>query len=157
MPAVLNNIQERVEVSPKRLELLQAAVEFGLARFQNENAEVSVVLADDQYIQALNRDYRGLDQPTDVLSFALREGCAPMTPVTTDEIPELLGDIYISAERALEQAKTYEHSFERELCYLAVHGLLHLLGFDHQQPEETVRMRAEEEIIMTEFALGRRL
>lgn len=155
MPVLLNSIQDKVLLSPEQLSLLEKVIEHGMAGYHQENTEVSVVLADDDYLQELNLEYRGLDSPTDVLSFAFQEDNGGMPIHFEENIPELLGDIYISVERAVEQAKAYDHTLERELCYLAVHGLLHLLGYDHQDPEQTAKMRESEELIMTEFDLGR--
>lgn len=158
MAVLLNNIQEKISLSQEQLTLLEKIIDRGLARFQKEAAEVSLVLTNDDYIQELNLEYRGKDQPTDVLSFALQEEAEGISEIMNDEdedIPELLGDIYISIERAVEQANSYGHSLERELGYLAVHGLLHLLGYDHQEPDQTAAMREMEETIMTEFDLGR--
>lgn len=118
-----------------------------------EEAEVSLMLVDDQRIHALNLEYRGVDRPTDVLSFALQE--------ETDEEPDvvfeddMLGDIVISVERAREQAIEYGHSFEREIVYLAVHGILHLLGYDHEDTQEKETMRAKEEEVMASLGLER--
>ncbi|MDX9870805.1 MAG: rRNA maturation RNase YbeY [Clostridia bacterium] len=119
-----------------------------------ENTEVSVTFVDDPQIQSLNCDYRGLDCPTDVLSFAFDE--AEVVPLLSpDGEPHLLGDIIISLERAAAQAQEYGHDLDREVGFLAVHGLLHLLGFDHHEEEETVQMRRFEEKILTEIDLSR--
>ena len=118
-----------------------------------EEAEVSLMLVDDQRIHALNLEYRGVDRPTDVLSFALQE--------ELDEEPDsefeddMLGDIVISAERAREQAGEYGHSFEREIVYLAVHGTLHLLGYDHEEEIDKQEMRSKEEEVMALLGLER--
>jgi probable rRNA maturation factor len=118
-----------------------------------DEAEVSLMLVDDQRIQRLNLEYRCVDRPTDVLSFALQE--------EMDEEPdskfedEMLGDIVISVERAREQAEEYGHSFEREIIYLAVHGTLHLLGYDHEEKNDKQEMRSKEEEVMTELGLVR--
>ncbi len=111
--------------------------------------EVSVVITDDAEIQALNRQYRGIDQPTDVLSFPQEEGAigVPRPPWA----PLQLGDIAISYDRVRAQARAYGHSERRELAYLAVHGLLHLLGFDHETEPERQRMRAAEEAALSEI------
>src|SRR5579883_146589 len=108
--------------------------------------ELSVVVTDDAQIQTLNREYRGKDCPTDVLSFSQLEG--------VDNFPHapgearLLGDIVISYDRVRAQAAEYGHSEKRELAYLAVHGLLHLLGFDHEtEPGRQKMRRAEEEAL----------
>lgn len=117
------------------------------------HTEVSVVLADDEYIHQLNRQYRGKDCPTDVLSFALNEGEEPEILDGPEEI--LLGDIIISLETAARQAEEYGHSLERELAYLTVHGILHLLGYDHMTEDEKKEMRQEEEYILSFLGITR--
>lgn len=109
------------------------------------NAEISILLCHNDYIHKLNKQYRNIDRPTDVLSFALNEGDEDGYdgPDTA-----LLGDIVISLEKVDEQAKEYGHSFERELAYLTIHGMLHILGYDHQTPEEKAEMRKEEEFVL---------
>jgi len=119
------------------------------------NAEVSLVLADDAYIQDLNCRYRGKDMPTDVLSFALNEGEEPEIIGGPTEI--LLGDIVISLEMAQRQAPEYGHSLEREQAFLIIHGLLHLLGYDHEEELERQTMRQEEERILHLLGLDRSL
>lgn len=115
--------------------------------------EVSVVLADDPYIRELNRDYRGKDQATDVLSFALNEGDEPDIIDGPEEL--LLGDIIISLETAERQAGDFGHTLERELAYLTVHGMLHLLGFDHEDELERQTMRLEEEKVLVALNITR--
>jgi len=117
------------------------------------NTEVSVVLADDEHIKQLNCQYRGKDCATDVLSFALNEGEDPDIIDGPDEI--LLGDIIISLETAARQAEEYGHSVERELAYLTVHGMLHLLGYDHEIEEDQREMRQEEEYVLTTLGITR--
>lgn len=119
--------------------------------------EVSVTLVDDDAIRELNRDYRGVDRPTDVLSFAmLEEGEGePEAPQLPPDAPLQLGDIVISLERAAAQAVEYGHSLERELGFLVTHGVLHLLGYDHQTPEDEARMQETAEAILGELDLGR--
>ncbi len=115
-----------------------------------EDAEISVLICDADTIQELNRDYRNVDAPTDVLSFALNEG--------DDDIPEeekALGDIVINLDRAISQAKEFGHSTEREVAYLSVHGFLHILGYDHYEPEEKKAMRAAEEAILSACGITR--
>ncbi|HBF39034.1 MAG TPA: rRNA maturation RNase YbeY [Firmicutes bacterium] len=155
MAILVNNIQEIVPIEEEWLHLLENVLQSGLDTHGKENSEVSVILVDNQYIQELNQQYRGLDQPTDVLSFAMEEDPVEGVDVLPEDAPELLGDIFISMERAVEQAKEYDHSLIREVNYLAIHGLLHLLGFDHQTPEDTNEMRAEEEKILAAYKIGR--
>jgi probable rRNA maturation factor len=116
------------------------------------DAEVSVTFCDNEYIRGLNKEYRGIDRHTDVLSFPMYEG---------GEIREIegdiaLGDIVLSLERALEQAKEYGHSFEREVSFLTVHSTLHLIGYDHELGEEQEReMFALQDEIMKIIGLER--
>lgn len=155
MAIQVNNLQLKHEISKEQSDLLVKILEAGLSLHQKVDAEVSVILVDDDYIHELNLEYRGLDQPTDVLSFAMNDNPEDYAVVLPQEIPELLGDIFISVDRAIEQAASYNHSIDRELNYLAVHGLLHLLGFDHQNDEDTDVMRKAEEQILAGFSLGR--
>jgi len=121
------------------------------------DAEVSLTLTDDREIQELNRTYRGIDRPTDVLSFALEEAGEDEPEFLVPEGYEdhLLGDIVISVERAKAQAEEYGHSFMRELVYLAVHGALHLLGYDHEREDDRAIMRQKEEAVMESLGLSR--
>jgi len=114
-----------------------------------EDAEISLVFVDDEYIHELNLQYRGVDSPTDVLSFAMLEG----ETVAGDEEEVILGDVVISMQAAQRQAAGYGHSFRREIAYLTVHGVLHLLGFDHGQEDEQKIMRAKEEEVLACFDL----
>jgi probable rRNA maturation factor len=124
-------------------------------------AEISVVLADDDYIHQLNRQYRGKDRPTDVLSFAMNDHCAgehePEIAEAPDDIEILLGDIVISLETTARQAEEFGHSLERELAYLTVHGMLHLLGYDHEAEAERAEMRQEEEHVLSLLGITREL
>lgn len=113
-------------------------------------AEVSVALVDNEAIRALNLQYRGLDNPTDVLSFSQMEGEELFSP--SDVL--ILGDIVISIEQALVQAESYGHSFKRELAFLLVHGLLHLAGYEHDEEEYTGIMHDKQQEIMQALALG---
>jgi len=110
----------------------------------SDEEELSVLLCDNEYIHGLNKTYRGIDRPTDVLSFALNEG----EEEDGEEESHLLGDLIISLERTAEQAKEYGHPFERELAYLTVHGCLHILGYDHMTDEDKKEMRQEEEFVL---------
>src|SRR5262245_11465460 len=119
--------------------------------------EVSVLVTDDRALHALNRDYRGVDAPTDVLSFAAedRDASGPAF-VLPPEAPRYLGDIAISYERVIAQAAEYGHSREREMAYLTAHGVLHLLGYDHEGgAEDAAAMRAREEATMDRLGLRR--
>lgn len=142
-----------------------------------DNGIVSLTLTDDAGIQALNRQYRGLDKPTDVLSFPLLETTEDELLVLTDEdeyevleddseqwtdesiagdpMSELLGDIVISVPRAIAQAEEYGHSVERELGFLFVHGFLHLLGYDHDDEANEREMQAKQEETLAKAGLTR--
>lgn len=110
-----------------------------------KNIEFSVIIVDNSYIHELNRDYRSVDKVTDVITFALEDN----EVVSNDEY-RLLGDIYISFDQALIQSKEYGHSLTRELCFLAVHGFLHLLGYDHMNKEDEEIMFSKQELILDE-------
>jgi len=111
-------------------------------------ATVSVVLADDRFVRELNRDYRDVDQATDVLSFALAEPGALADP----ESRVFLGEIYLSVETARRQARAARRPFAREVAHLTLHGLLHLLGHDHGKASERRRMQAEERRLLRALA-----
>ncbi|WP_434511379.1 rRNA maturation RNase YbeY [Desulfitobacterium sp. AusDCA] len=150
---------EEQTIPESERERLQKYLERGIseaiqAADGSEEAEVSLTLVDDPRIHELNREYRGVDRPTDVLSFALQEE-AEDEPEIMDFEDEILGDIIISVERARAQAEEYGHSFERELVYLAVHGTLHLLGYNHEVEADKVEMRRQEETVMSRIGLLR--
>ncbi len=118
----------------------------------NEEAELSVTFADKDEIQAINREYRDKDRVTDVISFAFEEQEDIFEGM---EIPRILGDIIICTDVAQEQAQQYNHSFERELGFLALHGFLHLLGYDHMSEEEEIIMFGRQKEILEGFGLTR--
>ena len=123
-----------------------------------EKSEVSVNLTDDKTIHKLNKDYRGIDRPTDVLSFAFRESEEPKIfydPENDCNIIDTLGDIIISVERAKFQAEEYGHSLRREIIFLTVHGMLHLLGYDHMEEKERIEMEQEQKFIMDKLGITR--
>lgn len=130
----------------------QRALEMA-ARPELSESEVSITFVDDEQIMDLNRDHRGLHKPTDVLSFSQLEG-EELAAMPEGE-PVLLGDIVVSLERCVEQAADYGHSFERELSFLVAHGMLHLLGYDHQTPEDEAAMMARTEEILGGLGLTR--
>lgn len=114
------------------------------------NPLFNITIVDKERIQEINREYRNKDSVTDVISFAFEE----YQDFKYNDI-RFLGEIYICYERCKEQAKEYGHSIERELCYLSVHGLLHLLGYDHIKEEDKKEMRALEEEILSEYDIKR--
>lgn len=133
-------------------ELLHFAAE---KEYIKDLSEVSVTIVTNERIQEINRDYRGIDQPTDVISFALEEMAEDELEIQVEGMPRVLGDIIISLPKAIEQAKTYGHSLERELGFLAVHGFLHLLGYDHMNDADEKIMFARQREILDEFGLQR--
>lgn len=128
-----------------------------------ENFEVSITIVDNEKIQEINREYRNIDKPTDVISFAIEDNDEMDfdlffgSEFEEDEIniPRLLGDIFISIDRAETQAEEFGHAFEREFGFLAVHGFLHLNGYDHQTEEEEQVMSALQDEILEENDLER--
>lgn len=130
------------------------------AELEEIAGEVVVTLVTDERIHELNRDYRGVDRPTDVLSFAMNESGEEEPEIfleeeELDEYPNMLGDIIISVPKAIAQANDYGHSFEREICFLAVHGFLHLLGYDHGSEEEEKAMFSRQEEVLQAIGLTR--
>lgn len=122
--------------------------------------EVNVLVTDDKAIHQINLDMRNVDRPTDVLSFPMFELTPGQTPGEEDADPDTglvpLGDMVLSLERAREQAAEFDHSVEREICYLTVHSILHLLGYDHMdEGEMKAQMRGREEAILTALGITR--
>lgn len=138
---IIENIQEAIELSEDISSTIKLCVEKAL-EYENcdFDAEVSVTICDNSEIQAINLEQRGIDKPTDVLSFPMLEfdenGDAFDTDFDMNGDLVMLGDIVISAERAMEQAEEFGHSFRREIAFLTVHSMLHLLGYDHVTSEE---------------------
>lgn len=131
------------------IEELKKLLEFTLNKEKLNNVEFSVVLVDEDTIHEINKTYRNVDRVTDVISFALEDN-------KTIEIDHrLLGDIYICIDKAYEQAEEYGHSFKRELSFLTIHGLLHLLGYDHMEKEEEKEMFMKQEEILSEFGINK--
>lgn len=155
MSVLIDNRQELIAVDEKLEVLVQKTVSAVFAYEENEeNYEVSISFVNDDEIQDLNKEYRGIDNATDVLSFPMMEFEEDGESLEEDEEFEYieeelpLGDIVISMDRAKAQAEEYGHSFERELAFLLVHGMLHLLGYDHEEEkDEKVMIKAQEEIL----------
>jgi probable rRNA maturation factor len=127
--------------------LSRAGTEMGQA------GEVSVTFVSDEEIHALNLEYRGVDRPTDVLSFSQLEGEQELA--FPDGVPALLGDIVISVPTALHQAEEYGHTLQREVAFLLVHGFLHLIGYDHQDEESEQEMIRIQESVLGNLGLAR--
>lgn len=156
MPVMISNEQDKVPVSADLAGVIERV--FAAALEQEDvdaQSEVSLTLTDDEGIRVLNRDYRRLDQPTDVLSFPLLEEFGDEPEVVGAPQDYLLGDIVISLERAVSQAADFGHSLQREVGFLFVHGLLHLLGYDHDTAEGEEDMRSREEATLQRLGLTR--
>lgn len=139
------------------IDMIQRLLKFAAEKEEVQNeAEISVNFVDDKEIQILNRNYRQKDTPTDVISFAMQEEGEGEVRVIGEEIPVVLGDIVISVDKAKEQAEEYQHSLERELGFLALHGFLHLLGYDHLEEEDEKKMFQRQEDILNDFGLERK-
>lgn len=136
------------ELEEERREL-KKLLNFALKRENLENVEFNIIFVDKDTIHNMNKTYRNVDRVTDVISFALEDN------KTIELDHRLLGDIYICIDKAKEQAEEYGHSFKRELSFLAIHGLLHLLGYDHMEEEEEKVMFQKQEDILSEFGITR--
>jgi probable rRNA maturation factor len=144
------DLQTELEQVPQSaLELIRSAVSASLENV-GVRGDVCVLITDAEEIQSLNRTYRKIDRVTDVLTFPAWEGEAILCPPD-----EYLGDIAICYERAVEQAEEYNHSLERELAFLAVHGSLHLMGYDHMTKEDEAAMFAKQEEVLVSLGLTR--
>lgn len=156
----INFIDETKKVTDDQLREVEELLQFAADYLKlGEDTEISVSFMDNQAIQVINREYRGKDTPTDVISFALEEEGAQEMPIFFDEemlpFPRNLGDILISTERALTQAQEYEHSYERELGFLAIHGFLHLNGYDHMEEAQEKEMFELQKEILDAYGLKR--
>lgn len=143
---VINQTKETIE----ELDQIRNLLAFALKHENLTNVEFNVIIVDNEMIHALNRDYRHIDRPTDVISFALED----YKDIEYAD-KRLLGDIYISLDKAKSQAIEYGHSFLRELSFLTIHGLLHLLGYDHMKPEEEKIMFDKQEEILDAAGIKR--
>lgn len=148
---------ETNQLTKDQLELIENIIKKGFMEEEiDRESEVSVTIVDNKKIQEINREYRGKDAPTDVISFALTEqGEDELEIIDDEDIPLILGDIIISVDKVEEQAKEYGHSFERELAFLTIHGFLHLLGYDHMTEEEEKEMFSKQEEILEAYGLKR--
>ena len=124
---------------------------------QNSKLSISITLTTAQNIQNVNKQYRNIDKVTDVLSFPMFEKDELALKIKEQDFlhEDVLGDIVICISKVEEQAKEYEHSFERELSYMIVHGFYHLMGYDHEEEEEKALMRAKEEKVLNDLKVNR--
>ena len=142
---IINETSETIDIND-----LKKVIEYVLKHENVSNAIMNVIIIDNDKIHKINREYRGIDRPTDVISFALED-----SEGVELENYRILGDIYISIDKVKEQAKSYGHSERRELAFLTVHGFLHLLGYDHMEPDEEKIMFAKQEEILNGFGITR--
>ena len=144
---IFNQVNEEIPELDTVLKVLYSAIEKeGL-----ENTIFNLIIVDNEYIHELNRDYRNIDRETDVITFALEDDDTMILP---DGV-RVLGDIYISIDKARSQAEEYGHSFLREICFLAVHGFYHLLGYDHMTPEDEKVMFGKQEEVLSAYGINR--
>lgn len=153
MEILIRSLPENLAVPEEISQNVRRAVEKVGELYGLEKSEVSVTLTDNAHIHTLNRDYRGMDRPTDVLSFALHESEEPK--IEGGSSVDVLGDIIISLERAEEQAEEYGHSMRREVAFLSVHGMLHLLGYDHMEEADREEMEEEQRFVMEKLGISR--
>ena len=163
----IDNRQDKFEVTKDLTDKLEEVISFVLQKEGvKEECEVSLVFVDNDEIKNINNEMRGIDRATDVLSFPMID--YPKDKVYKDVYLDyefdksyfdgdelILGDIVLSLERTKEQSLEFKHSFEREACYLVTHSVLHLLGYDHMEDEEKIRMRSREEEILGELNITR--
>ena len=144
---IFNQVNEEIPELDTVLKVLYSAIE----KEKLENIIFNLIIVDSDYIHELNRDYRNIDRETDVITFALEDDDTMVLP---DGV-RVLGDIYISIDKARAQAEEYGHSFLREICFLAVHGFYHLLGYDHMTPEDEKVMFGKQEEVLSAYGITR--
>lgn len=133
------------------LETVKSVLQHAVVKEKLENVIFNVIIVDNDYIHELNKNYRNIDRETDVITFALEDEKGMVSPVGE----RVLGDIYISIDKAISQAEEYGHSLLRELSFLAVHGFYHLLGYDHMTEEEEKVMFSKQEEVLHECEIER--
>ncbi len=143
---IFNETNEKVDLDEEK-----KIIEYALKHENLENVEFNVIFVDGKTIRKINKEYRNIDRVTDVISFALEDG----EDNISFEFGRLLGDIYICVDKMKEQAKQYGHSLLREQGFLTVHGLLHLLGYDHMTKEDEEIMFKKQELILDDYGLKR--
>ena len=138
------------EYEVKELATLEQYVRNIVKKLDIEKAIFNIILVDEEEVHTLNKNYRGVDRKTDVITFALEDGASFKNP----EI-RMLGDIYLCVPVAYEQAEIYGHSKTREICFLATHGILHLLGYDHMNEEDEKVMFSFQEELLSQYEINR--
>ena len=141
----------QTEKEINELDTVLKVLDSALKKENLDNVSFNLIIVDNEYIHELNRTYRNIDRETDVITFALEDEDSIVLP--SDE--RVLGDIYISIDKASSQALEYGHSLLRELSFLAVHGFYHLLGYDHMRPEDEKVMFKKQEEVLEEYGISR--
>lgn len=144
---IFKNVDEEIV----ELETVEKVLYHAIEKEKLNNVSFNLIIVDNEYIHKLNRDYRNIDRETDVITFALEDEDTIIIPSEQ----RILGDIYISIDKAKQQAKEYNHSLLRELSFLAVHGFYHLLGYDHMTDEEEKIMFSKQEEVLKEYGITR--
>lgn len=142
---IFNNTNNDINTSE-----LEDYIKYVVKELDIENAVFNIIFIDNKEIREINREYRNVDRETDVISFALEDNM----DVVYDDF-RLLGDIYISYEKAIEQAELYNHSVKREVFFLATHGILHLLGYDHMEEEDEKVMFGKQNELLDGYGITR--
>ncbi len=142
---IINEVNQDI----KELEEVGKFVDYALKKLKLKEVIFDIIIVDNSKIKEINKEYRNIDNYTDVISFALEDYCDIKTEV------RMLGDIYISIDKAKEQAVSYGHSLLRELAFLSIHGLLHLLGYDHMEEEDEKEMFELQERLLEEYGIKR--
>ena len=140
-----NNYGKDLDIN---LDTLKNFIIYCLDRLSLKNVLFNVIIVDNDSIHKINKEYRGIDRPTDVITFALEDN----KQINMPEV-RVLGDIYISYDKVISQAKEYNHSIKREICFLAVHGLLHLLGYDHMKKEDEIKMFSLQKELLEDYGI----
>ncbi len=143
---IFNETKEKIE----ELNTLEGLLDYALKYLKIDNAEFNIIIIDNEEIHEMNKKYRGVDRETDVITFALEDH----KDIEFEDV-RILGDVYISIDKARSQAEEYGHSLKRELSFLAVHGLLHLLGYDHMKKEDEKIMFDLQDKILDSYGIKR--
>ena len=144
--SIYNETEEKID---DELKIMHDVLVHGINKLKIGDVIFNIIIVDNEYIHHLNKEYRGIDRETDVITFALEDD------KTFNPVERILGDVYISIDKARSQSEEYGHSLKRELCFLGVHGMLHLLGYDHMKKEDEEVMFKLQEDILDEMGIKR--
>ena len=149
----MNKVEVFVQVGEDipELETVEKVLYSALDKEKLDNVSFNLIVVDNKYIHELTKTYRNIDRETDVITFALEDD----ETVVNGSDERILGDIYISLDKAKSQAEEYGHSFLREICFLAVHGFYHLLGYDHMTEEDEKVMFGKQKEVLEEYGITR--